>query len=114
MLLLIIQKVLKWLEKTKTFIIADKLEVPKHLSDCVIQLHPSLMTLCGFVIGGSCLVNGQKLWTCLPSTQTAATSVGLSQKNLENFSKQGAVSVQVFDTLNTEIPFADEVILRTT
>jgi len=67
------------------------------------------MQLCGFVIGGFCVLDRTKLWTCWPSVYISPTCVGLSQNNLEALSIKGPVSVHVYDTQINKLPDAHEV-----
>ncbi|KAL4230306.1 spermatogenesis associated protein 5 [Mactra antiquata] len=77
---------------------AGKLGVPKTLSDKLAYLHPSLMQLLGFSIGGSCIVNHTNILTCWPSSDIGTTTVGLSDSFMssEQIKPNSLVSVQPF------------------
>lgn len=93
-------------------VIVEKTHVPKHLEDRLVLLHPSLMHLCGFMIGGFCVVNNTKLLTSWPSAHIGATSAGLSHKNLKSMGICLTVSVQAFSAQCGSLRVAERIQLK--
>lgn len=80
-------------------------------------MNPSLMQLCGFYIGGLCVLNGTSVRTCWPCGGVGLSSVGLSEAVIvqENVKQGELVSVQLFhDPLQeaVEVTLSSRLVLQ--
>lgn len=75
----------------------DKIGLPSQLKKNLILLNPSVMQLCGFYIGGFCIVN-KTIKTCWPCSSVSPTNVALLEQVLteEELQLGQLVSVQPF------------------